>query len=189
MKRTGRIVYPTAIKKILAENNLGIKLDVGCGFNKQTGFVGLDKRDVAGVDIVHDAEVFPYPLPDESCSIILMSHLIEHIKPWLTVDLFNELWRLMKPGGQIWIGTPYAGSFGFWQDPTHCNGCNEATWTYFDPDYPLYQIYRPKPWKIQKNAWFETGNMEVIMEKRLEVKEPITPTKMAIKNDRKEGVK
>lgn len=165
-----------AIRKLISRHSLGIKLDVGCGSNKQAGYVGLDKRKLDGVDIAHDAEVFPYPLPDGCCSTILMSHLIEHIKPWLTVDLLNEMWRLLKPNGQLLISTPYAGSFGYWQDPTHCNGCNEATWTYFDPDYFLHCIYRPKPWKIERNAWWETGNMEVILAKRpLDYKSTSTP--------------
>lgn len=157
-----------AIQKLLAANNLGIKLDLGCGFNKQPGFVGMDKRKVEGVDIVHDAEVFPYPLPDECCSTILCSHLIEHIKPWLMIDLFNELWRIMKVDGQLMISMPYGVSFGFQQDPTHCNICNEATWTYFDPDAEggLYSVYAPMPWKIERSAWYAHGNMEVILSKR-----------------------
>ena len=33
-----------------------IRLDVGCGSNKQHGYVGMDIRKIKGVDIVHDAE-------------------------------------------------------------------------------------------------------------------------------------
>jgi len=154
------------VKEIIRKNRLGIKLDVGCGEGRQEGFVGLDKRKLKTVDIVHDAEKFPYPLPAGSCSVILCSHLIEHIKPWLMIDLFNELWRLMQVNGQLMISMPYGWSFGFLQDPTHCNPCNEATWTYFDPDNPLYAVYRPLPWKIVRNTYFATGNMEVILEKR-----------------------
>lgn len=153
------------IRKLIT-SKLGIDLDVGCGSNKQPHFLGMDKRDVPGVDIVHNAEVFPWPLPKNSCNKILLSHLWEHIKPWLSIDFLNECWRIMKPGGQILISTPYAGSFSYFQDPTHCNPANEATFTYFDPAYPLYGIYRPKPWKLQRNAWQLTSNMEVILEKR-----------------------
>lgn len=147
-------------------SKLGIDLDVGCGLNKQPRFLGMDRRDVQGVDIVHNAEVFPWPLPKTVCNKILLSHLWEHIKPWLSIDFMNECWRVMKLGGQILISTPYAGGFGYYQDPTHCNPANEATFTYFDPAYPLYRIYKPKPWKIVRNAWQITSNMEVILEKR-----------------------
>jgi len=169
IRKKFRIKIPTYVKTLLSKNKRGIKLDCGCGLNKQKGFIGMDKRKIPGVvDIIHDIEVFPFPLPDNTCSVILMSHVIEHIKPWLMIDLMNELWRVMEPGGQLWLAFPYAGSFGFWQDPTHCNGCNQATFTYFDPKHPLYQVYKPLPWDLKQNTWSETGNMEVILEKVLE---------------------
>ena len=158
------------IEKILEEKG-GIQLDIGCGENKQKGFVGLDRRKLKGVDIVHDLEVFPYPLPDESCLCVIGSHIIEHIKPWLTIDFWNELWRIMKPGGQLALATPYGKSEGFVQDPTHCNPYNVASFQYFDPRYPLYEIYQPSPWELEKGfpVWQITGNMESLLRKISEV--------------------
>jgi len=156
------------ILKLLKKYNQGIKLDVGCGFSKQKGFVGLDIRAVKGVDIVHDAEQVPYPLPDNCCHTILCSHLLEHICPKNFINVINEFWRLLKPGGQVWISMPYGTSHGFHQDPTHCGSRNESTWEYFNPYHPLYQVYRPKPWIVNRNAFYANGNMEVIMEKMLE---------------------
>lgn len=155
----------------LIKKNQSIKIDLGCGENKQEGFIGIDMRDVKGVDIVHNLEEFPYPIPDECCSIILGSHIIEHIKPWFSIPFINELWRIMKDGGELVLSTPYPGSCGFWQDPTHCNGWNEATFQYFDPRYPLYMIYKPKPWHIKRGfpCWQNNGNLEVCMTKIKEV--------------------
>lgn len=154
----------------------GFRLDVGCGGNKQLGFVGMDKRQVKGadgkdiVDIVHDIEVFPWPIDDETVLDIMCSHIIEHIKPWLMIDLMNEMWRVMKPAGQLIVSMPYGVSFGYVQDPTHCNACNEATWQYYDPRFPLYGIYRPKPWLISMGfpQWRINGNLEVLMRKLTE---------------------
>lgn len=146
-------------------------LDVGCGFNKQPGYIGMDKRNVEGVDIVHDVEMFPWPLEDESCAVVLMSHLIEHIKPWLRIDLLNECWRVLEENGLLLLVTPHAMSFGLSQDPTHiAPGWNEATPAYFDPEHPsnLYSIYRPKPWKIDKLAFNPRANIELAMRKRVE---------------------
>jgi predicted SAM-dependent methyltransferase len=142
-----------------------IHLDVGCGFRKNDGFIGMDRREVPGVDIVHDAEDLPWPLEDESCAVITMSHLIEHVKPWLTVDIIDECWRVLEPGGVLLIVTPYATSFGYYQDPTHCNPWNEATVTYFIQEEPLYEIYRPKPWKLDNLFWNLYGNIEIAMRK------------------------
>lgn len=161
------------IRKILKDNNLGIKLDIGCGGNKQPGFVGIDIRKEPGVDIVHNLEKFPWPLPDNCVSFAMASHVVEHINPhgFVFVNFMNEVWRILKPGGRFAIATPYAGSQGYYQDPTHCNPCNEITWAYFDPmdRSNLYYIYKPKPWKILPDtlSWSVNGFMEVVLEKRL----------------------
>ena len=145
----------------------GILLELGCGETKQPGFVGIDKRQVEGVDIVHDLEQFPWPVHDEQCLTVISSHLIEHIKPWLSIDFIDEVWRILKVGGDVAFSTPYAGSPGYWQDPTHCNGWTQATFQYFDPRYPLYQIYKPKPFLIKKGfpVWQVAGNRECVMTK------------------------
>lgn len=145
----------------------GILLDLGCGGSKQKGFVGIDSRDVEGVDIVHDLEIFPWPLHDDSCFTIIGSHLIEHIKPWLTIAFMDEIWRILIHDRDVALSTPYGGSQGFWQDPTHCNGWIHSTWQYFDPRYPLYQIYKPKPFIIKKGfpVWQQNGNMECVLTK------------------------
>ena len=162
------------IQKVLKNKNLGISLDLGCGANKQNGFVGIDARPLPGVDIVHDLEKFSWPLPDRCASLAVASNLVEHINPHGGVFLrfMDEVWRVLKPGGKFLIATPYAGSQGYWQDPTHCNGCNEVTWAYFDPldRSGFYKIYKPKPWKIVSTAFSVNGNMEVALEKRLEDK-------------------
>lgn len=145
----------------------GILLDIGCGDSRRPGFTRLDMREEVEPDILHNLEEIPYPLGDESCITVVGSHIIEHVKPWLMLDIMNEIWRILRPAGQLALSMPYAGSRGYWQDPTHCNGCNEVTWQYFDPRFGLYQIYKPKPWRIDAGfpLWRADGNMEVVMSK------------------------
>jgi len=164
------------IQKLLKSKS-GIKLDIGCGGNKQDGFVGMDYRKLKGVDIVQDIEKTPWPLPDESVVLAVASHVVEHIDPHAGVFMrfMDEVWRVLKPDGEFAITTPYAGSIGYFQDPTHCNPCNENTFRYFDPlDVPtggqLYGIYKPKPWRIKLNAFSQSGNLDVILVKRREDK-------------------
>ena len=140
-------------------------LDVGCGDNLQPGFVGMDKRKLENVDIVHDIEVFPWPIEDEVVSVIMMSHLVEHIKPWLQLDLINEAWRVLEPEGLLLISTPYGGSFRYNQDPTHCAPWNEATVAYFVKGTGLYEVYKPKPWKLEKCNYYIQGDLEVVLKK------------------------
>jgi len=144
----------------------GIRLDIGCGGNKQPNFVGMDLRKLSGVDIVHDLQIFPWPIPDGIVIQALCSHVWEHIEPKNRIYFMDEIWRVMKPQGQLMLSVPYWTSFGAFQDPTHYPCPNEATFTYFDPGYPLYQIYQPKPWKLVNNDYRYNGNLEVIIERR-----------------------
>ena len=142
-----------------------IMLDVGCGFNCQPGFVGMDKREIKGVQIQHDVEDLPWPLEDESCAVILMSHLIEHIKPWFQLDVIDEAWRVLEPGGLLMLVVPHWRSYGYLQDPTHCTPWVEATIEYFTPGTHLYEVYKPKPWKQIKLIWNQYLNIECGLKK------------------------
>jgi SAM-dependent methyltransferase len=90
------------------------------------------------------------------------------------VRFMDEVWRVTKPGGQFISTFPFAGSPGYWQDPTHVNPITHVTMAYFDPLakdsagnlYHLYTIYRAKPWKIVKCFYDQNGFMEIAMEKR-----------------------
>lgn len=162
-----------SIEQILEERG-GIRLDIGGGINPQEGFVNLDMQDIDGVDIVHDVTDIPWPLPDECVLVAMASHLVEHIPPhnFGFLNFMNEVWRVMKPGGEFLIATPHGASAGYLQDPTHCNPCSEATWAYFDPLEPntsglLYRIYRPKPWRLKYMSFDPFHNMEVILVKRI----------------------
>lgn len=154
----------------LLQRKGGILLDVGAGMSRRKGFVTMDKRPLDGIDIVHDLEVFPYPLEKGSCLTIVASHIVEHIKPWLMIEFMDELWRILKVDGSLAISMPYGASRGFQQDPTHCNMCNEATWQYFDPRFSLHKVYYPKPWEILLGfpQFRIDGNMEVVMNKIIE---------------------
>ena len=168
-KKSNPKLVAALVKKMSAKR--GLQIDLGGGGRPQPGFLNVDIRDLATVDVVQDFEKFPWCLPDECAETVMASHLLEHINPagGIFLRFMDEVWRIMKPGGKFMISLPYAGSPGYWQDPTHCNGCNERTWAYFDPlahGGGLYQIYFPKPWAIIYNTWDVNGNMEVVLEKR-----------------------
>lgn len=144
----------------------GVNLDLGCGPHKNKGFVGTDIRDVKGVDLVFDLETFPWPIPDSCVDKLLASHILEHIKPWKSIDLWNEMWRVMKRDSQLLVSVPHGRSNGYIQDPTHCSPYNEATFAYYQPGHEsnLWTIYRPKPWRVMNMKSSEVANIEAIIE-------------------------
>jgi len=79
--------------------------------------------------------------------------------------MMDEIWRVTEMGGQFHFVVPYAGSVGFWQDPTHVNPITEVTMFYFDPGHHtgLWHIYKPSPWKIDLNTFQSNGFLEVVL--------------------------
>ena len=125
-----------------------IKLDVCCGNGKQEGYVGIDKRDISGVDIVHDICVFPWPLEDDSCVAMCMNLSWAIIEPKYRIDVMNEMWRILQLDGILEIRDPYYKAPSAIHDPAVYNNPNETTFKYFDPVYPKYITYEPKPWRL-----------------------------------------
>lgn len=105
-----------------------IKLDIACGQRKQEGFVGVDIWKGSSVDVVHDLDKFPWPFKDASVSEAFCSHYIEHTKDLL--KWFDEVHRILVPGGKCTIIAPYYNSMRCWQDPTHTRAISEATFLY-----------------------------------------------------------
>lgn len=146
------------------ENYRDIKLDVGCGWRKENGYVGLDIRDIEGVDIVHDVCEFPWPLPYNCCTEIRMVLVWCCIEPKYRIKFMDELWRIAKPGCVVSIKAVHTMSQYLPHDPIYYTGANEMTFCYFDPSHPKYKTYKPKPWKIV----FYESNYTTIVEVRME---------------------
>lgn len=107
-----------------------MKLDIACGQNKREGFTGIDIAAGPGVDIVHDLEVFPWPIADSTVTEVHISHYAEHTKD--LIAFMNEVWRICESGAKVTIISPYYTSVRAWQDPTHTRALSEATWPYFN---------------------------------------------------------
>jgi SAM-dependent methyltransferase len=102
------------------------KLNVGCGEFRKDGYVNLDIRADVGAEIVHDLQVFPYPIPDNEFDLVEADHVLEHLSdPFMVM---KELHRITKRGGVVVIRAPHF-SRGF-SHPEHKRG--------FDVSFPLY---------------------------------------------------
>ena len=91
-------------------------LDVGCGGDKVEGCLGVDKFPLPGVDIVHDLNVFPWPIESGSVSKVYMRHSLAHLDDVPAV--MEELYRICSKGALIHIVTPHFSSDNAFTDPT-----------------------------------------------------------------------
>jgi len=98
-----------------------MNLDLGCGPYKRTDaeWVSVDKIKFDGVDIVSDAIDYLKSLPNDSIDNINASHFIEHLKSNERIELFNEIYRILIPGGRVFIECPDWTCASAYGDPTH----------------------------------------------------------------------
>jgi len=82
-----------------------MKIDIGCGAFKKSGYTGIDIRPLKGVDIVHDLTK-SLPIEDSSVEDIYCSHFLEHIGDALPL-LLKEIVRVSKNNAKVIFKVPY----------------------------------------------------------------------------------
>jgi hypothetical protein len=103
------------------------------------------------VDSVHDLNKVPWPFPDRSFIHVSAIHLVEHLQQ--LVSFMNEAWRVLEPGGTLYIETPEAG--GDYDlthaDPTHVRCYRIHSFiNYFLPEGVQKFGYTDKAWTFVK---------------------------------------
>lgn len=96
-----------------------VKIDLGCGKNKQPGFIGVDFIPFEGVDVVHDIATQVWPWDDDSVDEAYCSHTLEHLTAEQRCFFARQLMRVLKTGAKATIITPYWSSERAYGDPTH----------------------------------------------------------------------
>ena len=131
-------------------------LDLGCGARKVPGAFGIDIVALPGVDLVHDLEATPYPMPESCADAIHLNHVLEHFENPLRI--LEEVWRLARPGGRVFIRTPhYSGTYA-WIDPTHRRAFSAKSFHYFGENaYSFYTSARFHVVHVRLKYFMEEG--------------------------------
>lgn len=104
-------------------------LHVGSGRRKILGAVTLDIDPRYEPDVVWDLNDFPYPFSSDSFDIVVCEHVIEHLNH--IVSVMEELHRVTRAGGQVWIRVPHHSSLNANTDPTHTRRFSAFSMDYF----------------------------------------------------------
>jgi SAM-dependent methyltransferase len=129
-----------------------INVDLGCGFRKK-GNVGIDlTAEGTQADLICRLGFEPIPLDDESVDTIFCRDFLEHIPKayfserenklrYPAINLMNEIWRVLKPGGTFTSFTPCYPAPEVHQDPTHLSVWTKESMQYFCGKYPVAARY------------------------------------------------
>lgn len=98
---------------------VAIKIDLGCGPNKQKDHIGLDQYKFSDVDHILDLGWEAWPFADRSVDEAYSSHFVEHLTAVQRIHFCNELHRVLVPKGKCTLIVPHWGSCRAYGDPTH----------------------------------------------------------------------
>lgn len=136
-------------------------LDLGCGKFPRNPYgrrelCGVDVRPApAGADFEHrvaNLSLQPIPYGDDGFASVSAYDFIEHVPRLLAtgdgrgtvfpfVQLMNEVWRVLAPGGRFYALTPAYPHLEAFTDPTHVNVITAKTHEYFCGPQPLARMY------------------------------------------------
>ncbi len=92
-------------------------LDIGCSRNKVPGTIGIDIDPLSQADLIHNLNVYPYPIESNSIDKIYAKHIIEHIDN--PRAFIREIYRMLKPGAKAIIETPHFSCRVAYSEPEH----------------------------------------------------------------------
>lgn len=131
-------------------------LDLGCGKKKRPDAIGVDYSDRHDADIIHDLNVFPYPLKEGEFDEIYLDNVLEHLDDPMRV--MEEVHRICAAGGQVKVIVPYFRSLYAFIDPTHKHFFTVDSFAFYDPDHIICQRYDyvKTRFKVEKIVFNET---------------------------------
>lgn len=108
-----------------------LKLDLGCGPNKQPGFIGIDTIQFPEVDVRMNLGTETWPWDDNSVDEAHCSHMVEHLTAPERIHFVNELYRVLKPGASCSLIVPHWASTRAYGDLTHQWPPVSEMWFYY----------------------------------------------------------
>jgi SAM-dependent methyltransferase len=131
-------------------------LELGCGPFSKSCDVGVDRLAGPAVDVVHDLQVFPWPLETSAYHRIVCLNVLEHLHD--LVRTMEEIHRVAAAGAVVVIRVPTASSPDLFTDPTHVRGFGIRTFDVFVEGRPTRRFgYSSARFVVQKARFERAG--------------------------------
>jgi predicted SAM-dependent methyltransferase len=126
-----------------------MNIEIGGGTLVQPGWINLDSRNGFGA-WQREAQSAPWPTGDSTVDHVRASHVLEHVPAGADrIAIFNEVWRVLKPGGTFEVILPLViteNGLPSWHsiaDPTHVSFWCRESFHYFtavagNPDMAVF---------------------------------------------------
>jgi len=139
-------------------NEQGLKINIGCGGRPLQGYINIDMDSLEDLQIRYSDSTFPegikiynwnifnLPVEDGSVSEVLCEAMIEHLSFEEEPVFFNEVKRVLKPGGKFIFST---------------TNFEEVAKLWLEADDDWKDFYRNDEDAIAENHWFGTYTYEM----------------------------
>lgn len=136
-------------------------LHLGCGRKGAERFGAPDDAEVITIDMepannpdhVVCLGKDPIPLDDDSVDQAIAIHVLEHIGRQGETDewffFWEDLYRVLKPGGELHFVSPLWNSVWCWADPQHTRALSPESFVFFHQDHYRIPGSAISPYRIK----------------------------------------
>lgn len=146
-----------------------IRLNLGCGRDYRKGYINADISPEVKPDVVCNIEDV-IPFRNDTFDEVLCNNVLDQIFfPEVFVSVMNDLWRITKKDGEIFIRVPNAEDACAFQDPMSSRTFTDQTFSYMEEGHRRYEQYGRhygfRPFKVE------------LLEKKQQLKFKLCPIK------------
>ena len=131
-----------------------MRLNLGCGNLRKSGYIGVDISPSTDVDIRCDVSEFLKKLPDHCVKAVYSRMFFEHLSGEQLGQLIKEIDRVLVAGGTLEVTVPHFTNPYQYADPTHRSSFAVHTFDYFCENSPHFRkvpsYCRVKGWTLEK---------------------------------------
>lgn len=154
-----------------ADKNL-LAIELGAGLDPREGYITVDLQNA---QILADLDE-EWPFNNNSVGVIRAFHILEHLKD--SIHTMNEAYRVLAPGGVMFIEVPSTDGRGAFQDPTHKTFWNENSFWYYTQKSHARYIWPKYKGRFQKSRvittypgkWWKDNECSVVRAELIAIK-------------------